>query len=425
MRHDWRRINFVLLICAALQHTGEGHLAAFTPLQLQELGLTGPEIATWTGLLYATMMGVAFPLAPFWGPLSERYSRRVMVLRSFFIAAVTYVICAFAPNVGVLVVSRVLLGLTMGNISMMTATQAMITPRRQLGTAIAVVQAAQPIAASLGPPLGALAIPHIGVSGLFLADAVLVALAGIAIYLIMPEPPRSAAPASVLSRTRGVLAFAWSTPPIRWNLSSAGMLRFATSVIDSYLPVRITQVTDNPAPAIGWILGIYGALSSVATWAVGKIVDRIEEGKLFLSGMIGGTLLSLGMAVVPELGLLGLLAALRAFPAAMGNSVLYTHLARVVPREHQTAVMSLGPVPRNVGAFLGPAVAAAVANLFPGAGLLVGGIGYAISILTGWALVTRTPARAILEQRFAVEEAQSSRLAEPPPRADVARSERP
>lgn len=400
---DWRRVNLLFLVASVLQAGAEGHLIAFTPLLLREMGHSEAEVATWTGVLYAAMMVVATPLAPFWGAMAERFSRRAIILRSFYFSALAYLISSLAPDVTWLIIGRLLLGLCFGSIAVITATQAMITPRRHLGTAIATVQAAVPIASSLGPPIGSLLIPLVDVRGLFMLDAIVVALAAVAMTILTPEPPTQKKRVSILGRTRDVVGIIWRTDPLRWNFLSAFLIRGATSVIDSYLPVRITQVADDPASAIGWVLGIYGALTALGTWLLGRVIDRIEEAKLVGWAMLGGAAMTFGMAVATDLWVLGLLAAARAGPAAMSGTVLFTHVARITPREHQTVVLSLSPMPRNAGSLLFPILAALTASLVPGAALAVGGVSYLLGTWTGFQMARSTPPRAALERRAPAE----------------------
>jgi MFS transporter, DHA1 family, multidrug resistance protein len=391
---SWRGANVLFLCCAALQFMSEGHIAAFTPLLLHDLGLSDAEVGVWTGLLFAIMMSMAFPLAPFWGVLAERFSRRWVVLRSYYFLSAALLVTAWAPDVSFLIPARLLMGLCFGTVGVILGTQAMLTPPRQLGSAIATVQAAMPISASLGPPLGALAIPFIGLRGLFVVDAAINLLAAVALTLLMPEPAQHVKKGSVLARTGEVLKLVWTTKPIRWNFSSGLLLRGATSVVDTYLPVRISQLAADPAAAIGWILGIYGALTTAATWLAGRIVDRVDPSKLYWRVMLFASLVTAGMAVAPALWLLGLLAALRSVPVAFSNTVLFAHIARVLPPELHTPIFSLAPMPRNLGAFLLPLLAAAVAGLAPGAALVVGAAGYGGTFLTGLQMSRITDKRA-------------------------------
>ena len=82
-----------------MQSAADGHLNAFMPLLLLELGLSPAEIAVWTGLLVGIMMTTAMPLSPFWGVLAERYSRRPIIIRSYILLAVALLIAAWAPDV--------------------------------------------------------------------------------------------------------------------------------------------------------------------------------------------------------------------------------------------------------------------------------------------------------------------------------------
>ena len=50
MKLSWQGTNLLLLLRMAVQFATEGHLNAFMPLLLLELGLSTHELAFWTGL---------------------------------------------------------------------------------------------------------------------------------------------------------------------------------------------------------------------------------------------------------------------------------------------------------------------------------------------------------------------------------------
>jgi predicted MFS family arabinose efflux permease len=389
---SWQGTNRLFACCTTVQFMTEGHLNAFTPLLLRDLGLSPADVAVWTGLLFSISTGIAFPMTPFWGVLAERFTRRRIVLRTYYLHAAALLLTAWAPDIQLLVAARVLFGLGVGSIAVIVATQTLLVPRQHIGTSIAMVQATLPIALSIGPPLGAAAIPWIGLRGLFTLDAILLLLTALALTLLMPEPEAPSSQSSVLRRTGEVLKAAWTIKPVRWNFICAGSVRGATSVVDAYLPVRITQLAPDPALAIGWILGIYGVLTTVATWYVGRLINRVEDVTIYLRAMIAATLLTAGMALAPSIWVLAPLAILRSVPVAFSNTVLHTHNAHILPPSQRTAILSLSPMPRNFGAFVFPLVASAVAGLAPGASLAVGAISYFGAALGGVRLrrATRT-----------------------------------
>ncbi len=384
---SWRAVNLLFLVTTTLESLAMGHLTAFTPLFLGELGLPDDDVGLWTGLLFAAMMAIAFPLAPFWGALAERYSRRLIIVRSQYLEAVGYATMALAPDIWWLLGSRLVLGLTFGNIAVIIATQTLITPRRHVGTAIATVQIAAPIAASFGPPIGAALIGWIGLRGLFMLDAFAALLAGLLVTFLMPEPVVATGRASVLARAGQAAVFVWKRRAIRWNFAAWFFSQGARTIVDAYLPLRIAQLVPDPAPAIGLVLGVYGLLTTAATWLSGRLVDDRGGVRWLAPTMIAATLATLGLALATDLRALAVLAWCRALPFAAASTLLYGHLARVLPAERQTSVMALTPMPRNVAAFLLPLLAAAAAPLGVGAALAVGATAYGGCAVAGWLMV--------------------------------------
>ena len=178
-------------------------------------------------------------------------------------------------------------------------------------------------------------------------------------------------------------------------------MRGSSSVVDAYLPVRITQLATDPVAAIGWILGIYGLLTTLATWVVGRFIDRTEAAVLYWRAMLFATVVTIGMALSPSLLWLGVLAAVRSIPVACSNTVLYAHAARVIPAAEKTAVFGLSPLPRNASQIFFPVLAALVAGLAPGAALALGAAVCGVTFLAALRLtaVTRGTASRPAEGR--------------------------
>ena len=63
MQLSWRGVNLLLLATSTVMFATEGHLIAFTPLQLRALGLDEVEVGVWTGILVGVTMATALPLA--------------------------------------------------------------------------------------------------------------------------------------------------------------------------------------------------------------------------------------------------------------------------------------------------------------------------------------------------------------------------
>jgi MFS transporter, DHA1 family, multidrug resistance protein len=389
---SWRAVAGLFFLTCALEALAQGHLNAFTPLYLLEFGLSPEEVAQWTGLLTAMTMLVAFPLAPFWGALAERYARKPVVVRSQFIEAVAYGLLAWAPDLHWVIFGRLLLGLTFGNVAVIIATQTLLTPNRYMANAISTVQAAIPIASSIGPPLGAFLLPSIGPRGLFVFDAGVCLAAGVLNTIFMPEPSTPRSTSSIRAMAGRTIVTVWQRPLLRWNFAGWFLTRGALSILSVYIPVQIVHIDANPAPAIGLVMGVYGAIMAGGTWAAGFLVGRVSPTRLFLFSMAAAAIGSFGVAVSPDLVPLAICAWATAIPGALSHTCLYTHLAHHLKPSDRTPVMSLTPFPRNTAMFVIPGIAAAVAALGPAAALGLAAIAYALATGVGWRMAAATRA---------------------------------
>jgi predicted MFS family arabinose efflux permease len=267
-----------------------------------------------------------------------------------------------------------------------------------------------PIAASIGPPVGAGLIDFVGVRGLFMIDAAMALSAALMVTFLMKEPAKTERKASVLSRTGQVLGMVWQRPVLRWNFLCIFLTVGSRAVVDVYLPVRITELSADPAPVIGYVLGIAGVLTAIATFASARLVDDAGGIRWMAPLMILAGAFTLGIAVVPSIWAITALTWLRALPFAASNTLLVAHLTRVLRQGDQTAILSLTPMPRNTAMFALPIIAALLAPLGVSFALSIGAAAYLVSAVVGWLAERASPAEI---EAIRVQAAQEAKAQEP------------
>ncbi len=82
---DWRSLLILFTLAGVVESQAFGHLAAFRPLFLQQLGVPLAQIPFWTGLLASLGFVIGLPLLPFWGVWADRYSRKLIIVRSAYV----------------------------------------------------------------------------------------------------------------------------------------------------------------------------------------------------------------------------------------------------------------------------------------------------------------------------------------------------
>src|SRR5437899_2788804 len=137
-------------------------LTAYTPLYLRELHVPAAQVPGWIAAISSLGWVLALPLAPFWGVLADRYSRKLIIVRSAAIEAVIFAGWALSTTPWMALAFRCLNGFILGNTGVMLAMQASTTPRQRLALAVGIVGAGSPAGRAVGPILGALLVHLVG-----------------------------------------------------------------------------------------------------------------------------------------------------------------------------------------------------------------------------------------------------------------------
>lgn len=378
-RADWRFTAGLFFTSVLLQTAAFGQLTAFTPIYLREIiALPPDQVPFWTGTLAALSLGLAIPLAPWWGVLADRYSHKLFIVRSMAVDAIGYSIAAVATDLWHVIALRMVLGFSFGNVGIIFATQSLITPDRRVGTAIGIIQAAMPLGMSLGPLFGGFVIEHLGLRGMFAVNAIVSAVAFLLVVLFLREPDIHSAHVGVRRQLDTVARFVMETPAVRWNFVIWFLLSYGMMSVDPYVPLLIERVYAGPdlPLVIGTVLALYGITTGLATPIVARIGERVGATRWLAITTPVLAVAVLLMSVANSLPAVIGAQLLRALPQSGIQAVLYTHLVHQVPRELRASVMSLSPLPRNVAGFLAPLTAAILSSLSLGLVFVAGGIAY-------------------------------------------------
>ena len=83
MASPWQRNVFAVATASFVGFTGFTLVMPFLPLYFQQLGVSDVgEVALWSGVTLGVTPAMTALLAPFWGRISDRFGRKIMVERS-------------------------------------------------------------------------------------------------------------------------------------------------------------------------------------------------------------------------------------------------------------------------------------------------------------------------------------------------------
>jgi DHA1 family multidrug resistance protein-like MFS transporter len=365
-RTSWRTLAVVFAITSVAETLGFGHFTAFGPLYLAELGVAAEDVPRWTGILAASSFVLGLPLAPLWGVWADKYSRKLIIVRSAVGEALVFGLAALSQNVWHLLLAHMLSGLILGNTGVMFAVLSAAAPRERLAFAIATVQTGSTLGITLGPLIGGVLVGRIGIGPLFALDSAL-ALGTATLLLVAFREERSGPrePRSVAQLLRALPGALLASPPVLPLYGVQLLVMLGMQMSTPFVPLLVGELYDgDDLPlAIGLVLTGAGLTSALFTVVWGRIGDRLGRLRVLQVTIFCSALALVAQALAPTwLLLLVARAAHGAFQAA-APPLIVALVATHTPEAVRASVLNLAAFPLYFAAIGGGAVGGALAML--------------------------------------------------------------
>ncbi len=283
---------------------------AFTlVLPLLPVFLEEAHTAIWlTVLIFASFSVCQFFAAPYLGRMADRFGRKRVLLLSQVGTLVGFLLLAWAPTPGWMLPSRIVDGITAGNLAIVNAVICDLYPDRDRSGAFARLNSAGAVGVMLG--LGAAALfAHQSLSHLAIGAAV-AALATVVLGLLTPFPARQA-----VTEHLSLRAMTTRFPALRLPGIAVVVSQLVMTALMTVMTLLLTQVLDYDARRalvlvlIGLLMG--GTLQAVLAgpieravgtrWAVAGSVVLLDVGAILFALAVTtgiGGVYAVGVAVV-------------------------------------------------------------------------------------------------------------------------------
>jgi DHA1 family tetracycline resistance protein-like MFS transporter len=338
-----------------------GIVIPLLPYLASEIGASKPQI----GLLIAAYPLAQFFGAPILGRLSDRIGRKPVLLISILGTAIGFVVLAVARALPILFVSRIIDGLTGGNISVAQAYISDVSDRQERGRALGLIGAAFGLGFVLGPVTGGL-LTGISYAAPAWVGAGLAAVNLLLVTLFLPESLSVEARDRLAAIKRRVFDLATLRHALRHQrvgpiLGVRAVTGVSFAIFETMFALWAIAALSLSARNTGLFLGYIGVLSVIIQGGlIGRLMKRYSDDGLLLTAVfVSGVCLVL-WGFTPTMAFLAVLAVPLSFGLAVGQTVMTSALSKAVPADEvggilgvQTSIMSLTRVVAPViGAFL-------------------------------------------------------------------------
>ena len=405
---DWRILVAVFWVTSMVEGLGISQIFALLPTYLRQMGVPASDRLAFIGVFTALIFILGMPLVPLWGAWADKYSRKVVIIRSALVEAVVFAAVALAREPWQVGLAMLLIGFQLGNTGIMLAGIRDVTPRVRLGTTIAIFGASGPVGFAVGPALAGVLIDGFGwaLAPVFAFSALLSVGTAVLVALGSREVRPEVVPTGrivdlAVASLRGVL----TDRATRRIFAIFGISFVAIQMSRPYIPVLVESITGvgpGLASSIALVMGAAALVGALVSPLGGVIGDRVGFRPVLVSALSGAGVVLFLMPLVGSIWALALLAVGLGAATATVSSMIFGLLATELPPERRSAALNLVYLPLYAAGIVGPAAGAVVASVSGVHGLFVVGacvfVFGAVTILMRRGPVTRTIATGPIDR---------------------------
>ncbi|HEV7920251.1 MAG TPA: MFS transporter [Thermoanaerobaculia bacterium] len=352
----------VLFLTVFIDLIGFGMVIPFLSFYAREYGASGKMVGAIVGV-YSIMQ---FFFAPMWGRLSDHIGRRPVILISLAASCSGYLLFAFAHDLRLLLLSRIVAGIGGASIGTAQAYIADTTTEENRAKGMGLIGAAFGLGFILGPPLSGILsavgihhqLPGNFLPGLAAASASLFALLLGLIVLGESKPPDATVRSGLPPQLDPQI---WRQVGQRSTVAAIMLALFLTLLSVSGMETSVTlHARDRFGFSqldLAWFFLFMGVIVVMLQGGLLGKLARVLGEKMLVT--IGAASLTIGLVMVPSVWRVPLLYVV-AFFIAIGQGLCYPSLTSLVTKataksEHGT-MLGLAAGIGSMARFLGPIV---------------------------------------------------------------------
>ena len=300
---------------------------------------------TVTGLLIASYAVMQLIGAPILGRLSDRFGRRPILLISVLGTFIGFLLLGFANALWILFASRIIDGLTGGNLSIAQAYISDVTDEKNRSKGLGMIGAAFGLGFIIGPVTGGLlsqwgyAVPAFAAAAISLINLIL-------IYAWLPESltqeKRSQMTEKRPAVTLQALLVAFKRPFTGSLLITRFFFGLAFAIFQTIFSLYALAKFNLTARDTGFILTYVGILSVVVQgFLVGRLTGWFREDVLIVASVVLMGISLLGWALTPSVFWLYVVMTPTALAGGLLNTLLSSTLTKAVAPQEIGGILGL------------------------------------------------------------------------------------
>lgn len=366
IQSQWKVTLVILSLSSILMSLSYTMLIPFLPMYLiEELGVDVSRANFWSGLVFSVSFLISGVMAPIWGAMADKRSRKLMALRAAVLLAISYTLGGVVQNEWQLLAMRCFQGFASGLWPACLAILACTVPRDKVGFSLGIMQGAMTAGGVLGPFFGGVLAGMLSMRMTFFIGGGALFVITLLIAFFIREPPRKTQASSSQKREKTNLL---KIPVIQRMLLCAGVVQLTILLQQPIMPMYIGELQgsmDRIVFLTGVVFSVVGISGVIASPLWGIIGQKWGYRPTLYTTLIGTSIFGMIQAIPDTLvpfttwRFIGGLMFAGIFPAI--NAVLTMSTAP----EDRGRIFGLSYAAQQVGSVIGPVMGGAMAMYFP------------------------------------------------------------
>lgn len=275
-------------------------LIPFLPIYLsKDLGADPHTLNMWSGVIFSISFAVCAFMAPIWGKMADSKGRKLMLIRSSSLIALTYFCGGLVQTPFQLLLVRILQGFAAGLWPASLALTSAYTPKNKVGISMGVMQSANICGGILGPLFGGILAESFGIrTSFFIAAGALCFITFVTIFFIK-EPPKDEAQKKAPPTTYGELL---KRDGIFILLCATGLTNMVIMLLQPIMTLYIRELRGTEENLIlisGFVFSLSGIAGAIAAPIWGRKGQALGFYRTLVTALIAAGFL-IGCQFIPN-----------------------------------------------------------------------------------------------------------------------------
>lgn len=353
---------WIIFLIIFVNMLGFGIILPLLPYYVESMGAGAITI----GLLSATYSLFQLLAAPILGELSDKIGRRPILIFSLIGTTISFVLLGIANTILIVFISRILDGISGGNISTAQAYIADITSKENRTQGMGVMMAAFSLGFILGPALGGI-LSEYGYAVPAYVAAVVSLISTLLTILFLPESlglkKAAVQPAKKLKKLFNLKDFydALTHPHVGTALTITFMVTLAFSLMQGTFAIFSEHTLHLTAKDVGYLFAFLGLIGVIMQlFLLKRITTWLSERKAVVTSIVLMSLSLMLLALANSTLMLYMAISLLAIGNSISGPILAGIISKLTPENEQGNMMgtsqSVGSFARLIGPVIGTGV---------------------------------------------------------------------